>query len=67
MTLKDKLMIYIYRKNVQLENQRAELRLQLRQHPIDSLDIYEVLLDDVRLSAWKEFVDELFAIIINLK
>lgn len=60
-------MIYIYRKNVQLENQRAELRLHLRQHPIDSLDIYEVLMDDIRISAWKEFVDELFAIIINLK
>lgn len=67
MSLKDKLMIFIYRKMNQLENEREQLRSQLRYQPLDSLDLYEHMREDVRLSAWKEFVDELFVIIMNCK
>lgn len=67
MTLKDKLMIFIYRKMNQLENEREQLRFQLRYQPLDSLDLYELMREDVRLSAWKEFVEELFTIIMNCK
>lgn len=67
MTLKDKLMIYIYRKTNQLEDERNQLRSQLRYQPVDSLDLYEIMRDDVRISAWKEFIDELFTVIINCK
>lgn len=67
MSLKDKLMIYIYRKSNELDDERNQLRYQLRYHPVDSLDLYEIMRDDVRISAWKEFVDELFNIIINCK
>ena len=67
MSLKDKLMIYIYRKSNQLDDERNQLRHQLRYHPVDSLDLYEIMRDDVRISAWKEFIDELFNIIINCK
>ena len=51
----------------QLENEREQLRFQLRYQPLDSLDLYELMREDVRLSAWKEFVEELFAIIMNCK
>lgn len=67
MSLKDKLMIYIYRKSNELDDERNQLRYHLRYHPVDSLDLYEIMRDDVRISAWKEFVDELFNIIINCK
>lgn len=67
MTLKDKLMIYIYRKTNELEDDRNQLRSQLRYQPVDSLDLYEIMRDDVRISAWKEFIDELFKVIINCK
>lgn len=67
MSLKDKLMVYIYRKMTQLDNEKEVLRHQLRYQPLDSLDLYELMREDVRLSAWKEFVDELFAVIMNCK
>lgn len=67
MNLRDKLMVYIYHKMTKLDNEKEILRQQLRYHPLDSLDLYEVMREDVRLNAWKEFVDELFAIIINCK
>ena len=60
-------MIYIYRKTNELEEDRNQLRSQIRYHPVDSLDLYEIMRDDVRISAWKEFIDELFAVIINCK
>lgn len=67
MTLKDKLMIFIYRKMTKLENEKEQLRHQIRYQPLDSLDLYELMREDVRLSAWKEFIDELFAVILNCK
>lgn len=67
MSLKDKLMVYIYHKMTKLDNEKEQLRHQIRYQPLDSLDLYELMREDVRLSAWKEFVDELFAVIMNCK
>ena len=60
-------MIFIYHKMNKLEDEKEQLRQQLRFHPLDSLDMYELMREDVRLSAWKEFIDELFTIIMNCK
>ncbi len=67
MTLRDKMMIYIYNKNNLLENESEALKNQIRIQPMDSLDHYEVMRDKIRISAWKEFLDELYAILINCK
>lgn len=67
MTFKDKLMVYIYNKNTQLENDSETLKFQIRTQPMDSLDHYEVMCDKIRIQAWKEFLNEIYAIVINCK
>lgn len=67
MTIKDKLMVYIYRKMTQLENDKEEIKHQLRFQPMDSLDMYELMRNDIRINTWNEFVKELFEIVINCK
>ena len=67
MNFKDKLMIYIYNKNNVLELESEALHNQVRFQPMDSLDHYEVMRDKIRISAWKEFLDDLYAILINCK
>ncbi len=67
MTIKDKILIYIYRKISLLENEKEQLRHQLMYQKLDSLDMYEIMRDDIRINAWNEFIDELFTIVINCK
>lgn len=67
MILRDKLIVYIYRKQNELELEKESLRFQVRSTPMDSLDMYEAMRSDVRISAWNEFISELFNIIINCK
>ena len=67
MTLRDKLMVYIYRKMSDLENEKESVRHQLRFQPMDSLDMYELMRNDVRISAWNEFLGDLFSIVLNCK
>jgi len=67
MTLRDKLMIYIYRKMNELEEEKESIRNQLRYQPMDSLDMYELMRNDVRISAWNEFIRDLFDIVFNCK
>lgn len=67
MTVRDKLMIYIYRKMNDLENEKETIRQQVRFQPMDSLDMYEVMRADIRINAWNEFMHELFEIVLNCK
>lgn len=67
MTLKDKLTVYIYNKNSKMEEESEYLRNIVRLQPMDSLDHYEVMRDKVRLDAWKEFLDELYRIVLHCK
>ena len=67
MTLKDKLTVYIYNKNSKMEEESEYLRNFIRLQPMDSLDHYEVMRDKVRLDAWKEFLDELYRIVLHCK
>ena len=67
MTFKDKLMIYIYNKGNALEQEFEQIQMQCRYSPLDSLDHFELMNAKIRLNAFKEFVDELFKIIINCK
>lgn len=66
MTIKDKLIVYIYNKQNKLENESKELREMLRLHALDDLDIYEIMRHRARLQAWNEFVDELYRIVLYL-
>lgn len=67
MTVRDKLMIYIYRKMNDLENEKETVRQQVRFQPMDSLDMYEVMRADIRINAWNEFIRDLFDIVLNCK
>lgn len=67
MTIKDKIMIYIYRKLTELEKEKELNEYQRRFQPMDSLDMYENMRNEIRISAWNEFVHELFQIVLNCK
>lgn len=56
MTHKDKLMIYVYRKGNQIEQEERDLKTSLRLSALDNLDHYEILLHRIRLQAWDEFI-----------
>lgn len=67
MTVKDKLMIYIYKKNCELEQEEESIRLQCRFMPLDSLEHFELMNSKMRISAWKEFLNDLYRIVLNCK
>lgn len=67
MTLKDKLMIYVYRKGNQIEQEERDLKTSLRLSALDNLDHYEILLHRIRIQAWNEFINDLYRIVINCK
>ncbi len=67
MTLKDKLMIYVYRKGNQIEQEEKDLKTSLRLSALDNLDHYEILLHRIRIQAWNEFINDLYRIVINCK
>lgn len=63
MTLRDKLIIWVYKKSSSLEKEKEVLLQQRRYQTMDSLDIYENLRADIRISAWNEFIEDLFKIL----
>lgn len=65
MGIKDKLMIYIYRKKCQLEDEDKTLKRSLQLSALDNLDHYEILLQRIRIQAWNEFVEDLYRIVLN--
>lgn len=67
MNLRDKLMIYIYRKGTQIEDEEKDLKTSLRLSALDNLDHYEILLHRVRIQAFNEFLTDLYNILINCK
>lgn len=67
MNLRDKLMIYIYRKGTQIEDEEKDLKTNLRLSALDNLDHYEILLHRVRIQAFNEFLTDLYNILINCK
>lgn len=67
MTLRDKLLVYIYEKQTAIECEEKDLKLSLRMSALDNLDHYEILLHRIRLQAFNEFVKDICDIIINCK
>ncbi len=65
MGIKDKLMIYIYRKKCQLEEEDKTLKRSLQLSALDNPDHYEILLQRIRIQAWNEFVEDLYRIVLN--
>ena len=67
MGLKDKLIVYTYHKVNELEQEQEELKRILRRQPIDGFDLYEIMRENIRIEAWKEFISDLYKILINCK
>lgn len=67
MTIKDKMLVYIYRKTCEIEQEEKDLKMSLRLSALDNLDHYEILLHRIRLQSWNEFIDDLYKIVINCK
>lgn len=67
MTIKDKIIIWIYKKGERIDEELQQVEMQSKYMPLDSLDHFELMNSKIRLSAWKEFLKELFNIIINCK
>lgn len=67
MNLRDKIIIYIYNKGNELEQEEKDLKTSLRLSALDNLDHYEILLHRIRLQAWNEFIKDLYEIVINCK
>lgn len=67
MGIKDKLIIYVYNKGNELEQEEKDLKTSLRMSVLDNLDHYEILLHRIRIQAWNEFINDLYRIVINCK
>ena len=67
MTIKDYLLLYIIRKSNELELESKQIQEQIRLHPMDNLDHYEVLLHRIKIDTWNEFLEDLYKMILNLK
>lgn len=67
LNLKDKLIVYIYNKNNEIEKENEIMYTQVRFHKMDSLDHYEMMRRIVYNHAWQCFLDDLYKIIINVK
>lgn len=67
MTFKDKITVWIYRKGSAIDEELQGIEQHIKYYPCDSLDHYEYMHAKIRLNAWKEFLDELFKLIINCK
>ena len=64
MTIKDKILVWIYHKSNKIEDEREELRINRRYYPMESLDLYEQMRQQIRLDTWKEFLSELMQIVM---
>lgn len=67
MGIKDKLIIYVYNKGNELEQEEKDLKTSLRMLALDNLYHYEILLHRIRIQAWNEFIKDLYRIVINCK
>lgn len=67
MGIKDKLIIYVYNKGNELEQEEKDLKTSLRVSALDNLDHYEILLYRIRIQVWNEFINDLYRIVINCK
>lgn len=67
MTVKDKLMMYCYRKMNELEQRKRDLDYSKRFRPSDSLDLYEMMREDVYIECSEHIFDEIFTIVLNCK
>ena len=67
MTVKDKLMIYVYRKGCELEESKKELNYHRKFCPCDSLDLYEIMRQDIELEVWNSLLNDLYQIVLNCK
>lgn len=65
MTLKDKLIIYLYHKGNEIERE-TELLYDMRFHKMDSLDLYELMRRKVYVSVWQSFLNDLYKIVFTI-
>lgn len=52
-------MIYIYRKGCELEESKKELDWQRKFRPCDSLDLYEIMRQDIEIECYNQIVQDI--------
>ena len=62
MTLKEKLLIYIWNKSSQLEKEYEDTRNHQRYRPLDENDYLESIIQKVRRDTFNEFVSDIMTI-----
>ena len=67
MTVKDKLMIYVYRKGCELEERKKEISYHRKYQPCDSLDLYEIMRQNIEIECFNEILDDIYRIVLNCK
>lgn len=64
MTIKDKIIIYLYNKGNELEIEKETVKNQRRYEVMDSLDLYENMRADIRIEALNEIIRDLMRILV---
>lgn len=67
MTVKDKLMIYVYRKSCELEERKKQNTYNRRYQPCDSLELYELMREDIEIECFNQLLNDIYQIVLNCK
>ena len=67
MTIKDKLMIYVYHKGNEIDEELETYKAYARYRTPDGLEHYEYMRAMIRLETWKEILNDLYKLIINCR
>lgn len=65
MTEREKILLfsYVYNNTLQLENEVKTLQSNIRFRRIDSVDIYELLIAQIRLEMFKEISEHILSLL----
>lgn len=67
MSIKDKLMMYIYKKSCIYEQQKKDMDYRRKYYPMDSLDMYETMRQDIEIECYENLLSELYQLVLNCK
>lgn len=67
MSIKDKLMMYIYKKSCIYEQKKKDMDYRRKYYPMDSLDMYETMRQDIEIECYENLLSELYQLVLNCK
>ena len=65
MTIKDKIIMYLYHKSCRLEQEKENNIEIVRRRAVDSLDMYEIMRSKIRISACEEILNDIYNIVLG--